>query len=226
MSCSSLKTAGWCVVITAMLLPGCLAPDIWQLANQGPGNVEQMGEDGFTGPRLANPMVIPVRDRELLWGQLVDTIDDYFRIASEQRVRLVGTVLTEGRIETAPQPAATSLEPWRSDSIPGYHLRHATYQSIRERATVRVIPVADGFKIDVAVYRELEDLDRPEFATVGGATLRHDGSLTRPGEEREERPIRLGWIPVGRNPALEQAILFQLQQRMAAPYEPMPTVAP
>ncbi len=222
----SIQSASWSVVLAAIMLPGCLAPDVWQLADQGPGNIEGVGGDGFTGPRLENPMVIPIQDRELVWGQLVDTLDDYFRISREERVRLVGTVLTEGRIDTAPVPAATSLEPWRQDSIPGYHNRHATYQSIRQRAVVRVIPVAGGFKIDVAVYRELEDVDRPEFATVGGATLRHDGSLTRPDKQREDRPDRLGWIPIGRNPALEQAILFQLQERMAAPPEPMPTVAP
>jgi hypothetical protein len=222
----ALQSASWCVATVAILLPGCLAPAVWQLADQGPGNIEGLGGDGLTGPRLENPMVILTQDRELLWGQLVDTLDDYFRIAREERVRQVGTVLTEGRIETAPEPAATAFEPWRRDSIPGFHNRYATFQSIRQRAIVRVIPVTDGFKIDVAVYRDLEDLDRPEFATVGGATLRHDGSLTRPGRERENRPDRLGWIPIGRNPALEQAILFQLQERMAAASVPMPTVAP
>jgi hypothetical protein len=217
--------AGWTLIVVALLcLPGCLT-NVWQLADQGPLDIAA-AEDDYPGPRLENPLLIPIQDQELVWSQLVDTLDDYFRITSEKRVRLVGTVLQEGLIETAPQAAATSLEPWSKDSIPGFYNRHATYQSIRQRATIRVIPVRDGFEIEVVVLRELEDLDHPEFATVGGATLRHDGSLTRPGQEVDERPIRLGWIPIGHNPALEQAILLQLQERLFEPIDATPPEDP
>src|SRR3954468_14683342 len=48
-----------------------------------------------TGP-LQNPMFIPAIDRELLWNQTVDSVDDYFRIEREDRVRVIGGVVTEG----------------------------------------------------------------------------------------------------------------------------------
>ena len=35
--------------------------------------------------RLANPMMVTVSDSEFLWNQIVDTVEDYFRIKSEQR---------------------------------------------------------------------------------------------------------------------------------------------
>ena len=57
-------------------------------------------------------MYVPLSDREFLWNQLVDTIDNYFQIEREERVRLVGGVLTEGQIETFPLPGATIFEPW------------------------------------------------------------------------------------------------------------------
>jgi hypothetical protein len=37
----------------------------------------------------------------------VDAVDDYFRIEREERVRLIGGVLTEGRIDTFPITGST-----------------------------------------------------------------------------------------------------------------------
>ena len=135
-----------------------------------------------------NPMYVPLSDREFLWNQLVDTVDDYFDIQNEERVRLVGGLLTEGRIETLPQPGATALEPWRRDSSPGFERWYASLQSIRRRAVVHVRPQTDGgYLVDVAVYKELEELSQPEYSVVTIEGLRHDGTLERPGNE--PRPI-------------------------------------
>jgi hypothetical protein len=162
-----------------------------------------------------NPMYVPLSDREFLWNQLIDTLDNYFRIEREERVRLVGGVLTEGQIETLPLPGATLLEPWRRDSVFGYERRYATLQSIRRRAIVRVRPQSDGgYLVDVAVYKELEDVSQPEYSTVNVESLRHDGTLVRPGERAMPGPATLGWIPVGRDVALEQRILTELRGRL------------
>src|SRR4051794_13949462 len=75
----------------------------------------------FASPApIQNPMFIPPIDREFLWNQTVDAIDDYFRIEREDRVRLIAGVLTEGRIDTFPTIGSTVFEPWRTDSTPGY----------------------------------------------------------------------------------------------------------
>ncbi len=165
---------------------------------------------------LANPLFLPPVDRELLWNQSVDAIDDYFRIEREDRVRLIGGVLTEGRIDTFPTIGSTMFEPWRTDSTRGYEKLHATLQSIRRRATLRIIPVEGGYLLDVVVQKELEDLDKPEHASAGGATLRHDGTLVRQEGPPGRFSVTLGWIPIGRDVALEQRILADISARLNA----------
>ena len=176
-----------------------------------------------------NPLFTPVADREFVWHQVVDTIDNHFQIAREEPVRLIGGVLSEGRLETVPLVGSTYLEPWHTDSTPGFERLHATLQSVRRQATVRVIPTEGGFLIEVTVIKELEDVDRPERATVGGATLRHDGSLVRREGGIEGGPVTLGWIPLGRDQALEQRILLELRGRISEinPLElgPLPAAA-
>jgi hypothetical protein len=167
-------------------------------------------------PLLENPLYVPALDREFVWNQAVDAVDDYFRIEREERVRLIGGVLTEGRIDTFPITGSTIFEPWRRDSTPGYEKLHATLQSIRRRATVRVIPTEGGYLLDVVVQKELEDLDKPEHATAGGATLRHDGSLVRQEGAAGRYSATLGWIPLGRDVTLEQRILADLSARLDA----------
>ena len=165
-------------------------------------------------PLLDNPLFIPAGDREFLWNQIVDEVDDYFRIECEERVRLIGGVLTEGRIDTFPTIGSTVFEPWRRDSTPGYEKVHATLQSIRRRATVRVIPVEGGSLLDVVVQKELEDLDKPQHATAGGATLRHDGTIVRQEGAPGRYSVTLGWIPIGRDVTLEQQIVAGVAARL------------
>ena len=180
------------------------------------GKFSLQHKDGIPQAALAqNPMYVPLSDREFLWNQLVDTMDNYFRIAREERVRLVGGVLTEGQIETFPLPGATIFEPWRRDSTPGFERRYATLQSIRRKAVVHVRPQADGgYLIDVAVYKELEDLSQPEYSTINIEGLRTDGTLVRRDKKKRIGPATLGWIPVGRDMALEQRILTELRGRL------------
>ncbi len=173
-------------------------------------------------PMLENPLFIATPDHEFLWSQVVDTLDNYFRIGREERVRQIGAIMTEGRLETIPTVGSTIFEPWRSDSSPGYERLHATLQSIRRRASVRVTPTEGGYLVGVEVHKELEDLNRAENASVGQATYRHDGTLVnpnvgepvRPGVVSTDGPITLGWIPLGRDPTLEQRILAEILGRM------------
>lgn len=161
-------------------------------------------------------MFVPVGDHELVWNQVVDAIDDYFQIQSEERVQFLGGVITEGRIETVPRSGATILEPWRRDSTRGFEKLHATLQSVRRRASVRVMPVAQGYSIEVAVFKELEDVNRAEHATVGAATLRHDSSLVRGTPGITDAPVTLGWIAQGRDVTLEHEILTEIRARLTA----------
>ena len=166
-------------------------------------------------PTIENPLLLPVRDREFAWNQIVDTIDNYFKIEHEDRVRLVGDLLTEGRIDTYPAVASTLLEPWRSDSTPGFERLHSTLQSIQRQASVHVTPGENSYLVQVAVFKYLEVVDRPEHATVGAATPRHDASLaSNRRQTRFDSLARLEWIRIGRDVALEQRILAELHARL------------
>ena len=194
----------WLPLIVLAIAAGCGLHQGWHQQHGAP-----------QAPLAQNPMYVPLSDREFLWNQLVDTIDDYFRIQREERVRLIGGVLTEGQIETLPQPGATILEPWRGDSTHGFERRYATLQSIRRRAVVHVRPQTDGgYLVDVAVYKELEDVSQPEYSTISVEGLRHDETLKRPERARGFGPTTLEWIPVGRDMALEQRILTELRGRL------------
>ncbi len=163
-----------------------------------------------------NPLFIAGADRDLLWNELAATIEQFgFRIEREEQVRQIGDVVIEGRLETFPVDSPTLFEPWRRGASPGYERLESTLQSIRRRALVRVIPSSGGYLVEVVVLKELEDVNRPEHSTIGESTFRHDGTLVRPEEmAKEGGPITLGWIPLGRDLALEQEILADLQSRL------------
>jgi len=179
-------------------------------------------------PAPKNSVVIPPMDAETVWTQMVDVVDDYFKIASEQRVVFSNGVPAEGRIDTFPQTGSTLLEPWRGDSIGFRERLEATLQSIRRIGTVRLIPDPGGWRIEAVVQKELENMPRPMMATTGGASFRNDDSLYRYGTPLptlgqqvgdQPRPVaaptpNLGWIPLGRDPLLEQRLLSKVMAKL------------
>jgi hypothetical protein len=172
------------------------------------------------GNLVPNPLLIPAGDREFIWNQIVDELDNYFAILREERVQNVGGILTEGQIQTRPQVGATYLEPWRADSTTPYERTLATLQSIRRTARARVIPVEEGQLLDLVVLKELEHLDRPAQATAGAMIARHDQSVIREEVPPGTFSITPGWIPQGRDVALEQRILNNLRGRLCNPNTP------
>lgn len=186
-----------------------------------------------------NPVLLRVSNHELVWDGVVGVISDYFRIDRERPVRLLGNTLFEGRIDTFPKPGATLLEPWDHDSADSYQRLESTLQSIRRYAVVKVIPAqSGGFWIDVAVYKELENVRQPEHATAGSATFRNDispgsNSLASAGNVNPNQPTAANpkpppgvliqsWIPQGRDRAAEQRIIGQILDRFTPEGTPVP----
>jgi len=165
---------------------------------------------------------VSAADPDVVWDQVVDVVDDYFRIEREDRIRRVGNVVTEGRIDTVPEIGATVFEPHRHDSVGGYERLESTLQTIRRRALVRVTPSESGYWVDVFVYKELEDLERPSHSTAGAVLPRFDSSLERYREPVGGQVPTVGWIPLGRDAALEQRMIAQIQSRLGAPAYSMP----
>jgi hypothetical protein len=166
-------------------------------------------------PIAQNPLLVPVTDGNYVFEQVVDVVDDFFQIAREERVKQVGDILTEGRIDTLPSTSPTVLEPWKADSATGYDRLENTLQSIRRTAAVRVIPTQGGYLVDVDVEKELEDYVDPKRGSKGTAVFQHATTLDRNVDTLvNEQPTRQ-WIKLGRDPALEYQILAELQVRLA-----------
>lgn len=181
------------------------------------GPPSEIASDG-----AASRIHVSVANREWTWEQIVDAVDDYFRIERERQVQLVGDVLTEGRIDVHPQIGATIVEPHRRDSVGRYNRWESTFQTIRRRATIRVIPDGAGYLVEAVVEKDLEDLPRPEYASAGVASFRNDSSLPSTIDERQREEVSRTqlasrWILIGRDPALEQRMLSDIQSRLAAP---------
>jgi hypothetical protein len=80
-----------------------------------------------------------------------------------------------------------------------------------------VIPQDTGSLVEVSVFKEQEDLPRPLRSTAGAATFRNDGSLERRLDDQPGGLTRLIWYPMGRDIALEQTMLDDLQNRLGLP---------
>lgn len=164
---------------------------------------------------VSNPAHIPAADADFLWQQIVDSVDDYFRIETEQPVRRSNTNWLEGKLTTYPEISGTSFEPWRGDAARGFERLQSTIQTIRRTATIRVIPEQAGYLIDVQVLKEQEDVDQSQFATAGSSAQRHDGTIVRNENQLRQLPVTLGWMEIGRDRELEQRLLGNILGRLS-----------
>lgn len=163
---------------------------------------------------VANPSHIGNVDPDFLWRQIVDAVDNYFRIDSEQPVRRDNLNWLEGRLTTYPEVSGTSFEPWRGEASRGFERLQSTIQTVRRTATVRVIPEASGYLIEVQVTKEQEDVDQSQFATAGAAAQRHDGTIVRNENQLRQLPVTLGWYEIGRDRELERKIMADVLGRI------------
>ncbi len=193
-------------------LSGCLGPE-WT------GPRESADPSLATTPPVVpiynNPIFIPVANHESAWEQIVAVMSDYFRIAEERPIRMAGNTPTEGLLTTHAEVSPTIFEPWRRDTVDQQERIENTLQTMRRRAVVHVVPAPEqgGHWVHVAVFKELEDNRRPDYATAGAATLRYDSSLTRMINPVTDQPITKGWIGKGRDTSLEQYIIGDLLNR-------------
>ena len=187
------------------------------------GTVTAVMAGCMTGPILDNPAFIRpdpnVTVENPVWmpsgpgaygkvfEKVLDVIDDYFEISYANR--------WDGRIETFPRIAPGFEQFWKPGSPDAYQRLEATLQTIRHRAAVRIDPANDGgFFVQVAVYKELEDLPQPIRATAGAAAFRSPETVAREFEVIDPTVFESNWIPQGRNTELEQLILQRLKECM------------
>jgi hypothetical protein len=156
---------------------------------------------------IENPVYVPLGPAayHTVFEKVLDIVSDYFEIAETNRY--------DGSIKTFPK-TEPGLERSLLPGSPDFEQRLlATLQSIRYYAFVR-IQVADdgGYFVDVKVWKQLEDVPRPSRATAGAAVFRSDNVVERQFEVIDVAPPDTsGWIPIGRDPKLEQLILQRIK---------------
>ena len=161
-----------------------------------------------SGP-VENPVFIPLGTsgeayRKVI-EKVIDILDDYYDIAEVNA--FAGLIRTHPRI-------SPGLEQLFKPGSPDFDQRLlATLQSIRHYAVVKIDGARDGgFWVDVRVFNELENVERPLRATAGAAAFRSDPTVDRQYEVIEEMPLSGGWIPIGEDVPMEQEILARIKK--------------
>ena len=155
---------------------------------------------------VENPVYVPLGPAayNTVFEKVLDIVSEYFEVAETNRY--------DGSIKTFPK-TTPGLERLLLPGDPDLEQRvYAWLQSLRYYALVR-IQVADdgGYFVDVKVFKELEDVPRPERSTAGTAIFRSDNTVERQFEVVEPYSGESNWIPIGRDKALEQSILEQIK---------------
>ena len=158
-------------------------------------------------PAIANPLVVPSSDYETVWKKCVAVVNQYFPIASENR--LAGIIRTDSPL------TGSLLEPWSPDSVGFRDRLEATLQTIRKFALIHIDPApTGGYLVKVEVFKELEDLSKPDRQPAGRAVFYNDFPVNRTREIVGPVPAPLGWIRQGRDTNLEQAILAGIRDAL------------
>lgn len=166
---------------------------------------------------VPNPLDLPLVADDFLWLQVVDTIDDYFRIARQQPVVNNHGLVLEGKIETSYKVAGSIFQPWQKDNVTSFERLQSTLQTIRRRAIVTVRPSSSGYSVEVIVQKDLEDTDRTQHATESVIGAEDGQSRSLRADTFGLSPQTIGWIPLGRDTSLEQAILKDIFGRVTQP---------
>jgi hypothetical protein len=117
------------------------------------------------------------------------------------------------RIETEYRTGSSLLEPWHQDSVGHENRLESTLQSVRRKVILRLVPdeAGRGYVVSVEAYKEFEDLPGVAANSPGGATFQENTPLQRDLNLVVGQSAPSGWIPAGRDLALEQRILQSLQ---------------
>jgi hypothetical protein len=153
---------------------------------------------------------VVARNDDALWERTVDVLHSFqFPVAREDRLARI--------IETDYKVGSGCLEPWHRDSVGPANRLESTLQSVRRivRVTLAPVDVGGGYAVSVEAYKEREDLPGLAANSPGAATFQESTPLQFDLNPVVGQSAPSGWIPVGRDFALEQAILASLRAAYA-----------
>src|SRR5262245_10639557 len=162
-----------------------------------------------TGP-VGNPTYIPLGMTGDAYCNVSEKPSD---VLTDYRWPIAEVNPYAGLIRTHPT-IAPGYEQWFKPGSPDCDKRLlATLQSIRHYAVVKIDVARDGgYWVDVKVFNELENVERPLRATAGAAAFRSDPTVDGQYEVIEEMPHSGGWIPISEDVKMEQEILARIKK--------------
>ncbi|SFI18737.1 hypothetical protein SAMN05421753_106196 [Planctomicrobium piriforme] len=155
---------------------------------------------------VTNPLLVASQNEELVWERAVDVLHDFqFEIARENRLGRV--------IETVPKVGSGLTEPWQHDSVGFDNRLESSLQSIRRIVLISLQPDdrGQGYLVSVEAQKEVEDLPGIAGNSPGAATFSESTPLIRDLNPVVGQSSPSRWIPLGRDLALEQAMLNRLR---------------
>lgn len=164
------------------------------------------GQWGAAQVPVSNPLLVASQNEELVWERAIDVLHDFqFEIGRENRLGRV--------IETVPKVGAGLLEPWHHDSVGFGNRLESSLQSIRRIAIISLQPddQGQGYLVSVTVLKEIEDLVGVAGNSAGAATFSESTPLIRDLGPVVGQSTISTWLPMGRDPLLEEAILTRLR---------------
>ena len=140
-----------------------------------------------------------------MFEKAIDVLDDYFELYPPNPY--------DGRIVTKPRIAPGYEQFWVPGNPDARGRLLATFQTIRQTATVRIwAGERGGYLVYVVVEKELEDLPRPTQVRIGNAVFQESPTVDRQFEVvGPDSTPDLTWFRVGRDYALEQQILRRIR---------------
>jgi hypothetical protein len=160
--------------------------------------------DAIENPALVSPGVPTAVSYREVFEKCIDVLDDYFEILSANPYS--GTIITKPRI------APGYEQVWKSGNPDPRERLLATFQTVRQTATVEIrTGERGGYLIYVVVEKELEDLPKPARSPVGAVftdATTVDRRVEVVGPDTATSSI---WFKVGRDFAFEQQILRRIR---------------
>jgi hypothetical protein len=117
----------------------------------------------------------------------------------------------EGTVATQYKVGSGILEPWHPESVGLQNRLESTFQSIRRKVLIHYVRVEGGYLVTVEALKELEDVGAPSPNSPGASTFSPNYPMRRDLNQVLGQAAPPGWIPLGRDVALEQNLLCRLQ---------------
>jgi hypothetical protein len=156
---------------------------------------------------LENPMFLAQGPEGYpqVFHQVLAAVNAYFPIARSN--------IYAGSIESEAVITAGLWDLARYDNYSLAELWESSLQTIRRRVVVTITPATSGgYLIDLQVLKELEDYTGSKRAHAGASVYRPEAPVQQIYDVVDLPSQTRGWIPLGRDQAMEQLILRRLRE--------------